>query len=95
MIPNSARIHTAQNNYKSTWEGQLIRLQVEGNGYSDEILILTNDLATKEFDSKFDAYKMWGIDEAPQMYSVSYGLKFGVNVLPEILDEDIILSRLQ
>jgi len=90
MIPNSARLHTAQSNYKNSWEGQLLKLQIDGNEYSDEILILTYDQATKGFDSKFDAHKMWGIDEAPQLYSISSGDKYGVNVLPEILDNDVI-----
>jgi hypothetical protein len=63
---------------------------LEGNGYSDEIMVLTNDQATKSFDSKFDAFKMWGIDDAPQLYSSSSGYKYGVNVLPEILDDDVI-----
>jgi len=89
-FPNSARIHSAQSNYKDAWEGQLMKLKVEGNGYGDEILLLTYDQATNGFDSKYDAHKIWGIDEAPQLYSISSGKKYCVNVLPEILDDDVI-----
>ncbi len=90
IIPNSARLHTSQSNYKYTWEDQLMKLHVEGNGYSDETLILTYEQATKNFDSKYDAHKMWGIDDAPQLYTVALGEKYGVNVLPDISTDDVI-----
>jgi PKD repeat protein len=89
-IPNSARVHNAQANYKISDDQQTIRLRAEGNGYSDEMLIMANKAATNGFDSDFDAYKLMGIEQAPQIYSVNTDIKLSINVLEKIVEEDVI-----
>ena len=88
-IPNSARLHNTQPNYKSS-DGISVRLVVEGNGYSDEMLIRAMDNAKPSFDSKFDAYKLWGISEAPQLFSIVGDYNLSINTLPEITGETVI-----
>lgn len=88
-IPNSARVHSTQSNYKLSDDIQSIRLMVNGSGYSDETLILTHDDATTAFDSDFDAYKLMGLESAPQLYTLSNDLILSINVVDKILDEDV------
>ncbi|MCD4791454.1 MAG: PKD domain-containing protein, partial [Bacteroidales bacterium] len=89
-IPNSARLHSTQANYKSSGDNPLVRLTVEGNGYSDETLILVYPGSTQEFDPGYDAYKLWGIEEAPQLYSIVTENILSINTLPEIVEETIM-----
>ena len=60
----------------------LLRLHVEGNGYFDETIILFDDGATNEFDHAYDAYKLYGIKEAPQLYSFNGDNILAMNVQP-------------
>jgi len=83
-IPNSARIHSSQTFWKDeTITPNSIRLQVTGNGYSDETLVYFDEEATSDFDGYFDAYKFFGyFDSIPQIYSKTPGgTELAVNVL--------------
>ncbi len=53
-----------------------------GNSYSDIAYLNFNQNATPFFDSNFDAYKLFGIDEAPQVYTIlpSINTKLSINV---------------
>jgi len=81
-IPKSERLHGTQAFYKAgnTFDN-MIDLKIQGNGYADEIIIAFTDLATEFFDYDFDAMDIRGIQEAPQLYSVSGELEYSVNVL--------------
>ncbi|MCD4744879.1 MAG: T9SS type A sorting domain-containing protein, partial [Bacteroidales bacterium] len=80
-IPHSERKHSSQGFYKSGFDN-VIRIKVSGNGYSDKLLVYFHDAATEEFDSEYDAYKLRGIIEAPQIYTVSAGIDLTLNTLP-------------
>ncbi|MCD4696757.1 MAG: S8 family serine peptidase, partial [Bacteroidales bacterium] len=65
-IENSARVHDAQSFYKNVNENtNFLRLKAVGNGYWDETVIRFFESATEGFDSDYDAYKLFGLDEAP------------------------------
>ncbi len=89
-IPNSARLHSPQANYKSSVDYQMLKLVTQGNGYSDEILIMASEEATSGFDSKYDAYKMMGKEEAPQLYCILPEMELSVNTLDQITEETVI-----
>jgi len=90
-IPNSARVHTATNFYKEKeYVKDLLVLKVEGNGFSDKTFIHFNVDASNAFDSDFDAYKLSGIAEAPQLYTKAEDSKLSINVLPYSSDEIVI-----
>lgn len=89
-IPANAKIHTVQANYKISQSEPYFMLKCTGNGYSDEILISQNENASSGFDSQYDAYKIWGIDEAPQLYSIIPENVLSINTLPEIEEETVI-----
>lgn len=83
-IPNGSRLHSSQANYKaSAMDKNEIRLAVSGNGYSDEMVVRSIAEATIGVDSEYDAYKLSGIEEAPQISSVSGMANLSINTLPE------------
>lgn len=88
---NSARLHSTQANYKfSVNDDFQIRLIVNGNGYSDEMIVRAINSATDLFDSKYDAYKLPGINEVPQLYSKAGSSILSINTLPEFTEESVV-----
>jgi len=82
-LPNSARVHSDMNFYKNQQEVEnLLVLQINGNGFSDKTYFNINNNATFGFDNQYDAYKLFGINEAPQLYSILPGKKLSINVFP-------------
>ena len=88
-IPLSSRTHNTQQFYKSGNMGksnQLV-LSIIGNGYSDKAYIDFRDDAKDSWDIDLDAYKLMGIQEAPQLFTYIDGAKASINSLP--LDEKL------
>ncbi len=82
-IPQSSRLHNTQAFMKTeTITDNQIALNVSSEQYSDETVVAFNDLAIDEFEPRYDAYKLDGIDEAPQLYTISKYEKLAVNTLP-------------
>ncbi len=60
----------------------LLKVQVEGNGYTDDMAIRFLDDATEGFDFNYDAHKMFAYNvEIPQIYSMANGY-MAINALP-------------
>jgi len=85
-IPASQRLHSDTTAfYKSGNEiSEVLRLQVNGNNYYDETLIKFIPDATFGFDYYYDAHKMIGRVEAPQLYSIVGDEMLCMNFLPEV-----------
>lgn len=85
-IPLTARVHSTQPFYKSAEAApkDALFLTVEGNGYNDKAIVAFNPEATAGFDNRFDAYKLFGISAAPQLYSILPGNIATVNSLPSV-----------
>jgi len=81
-IPQSERKHSTQVFYKAGETLNQLFFTVNGNGYSDKMIVQFNDEATTGFDSGFDAWKFEGDKAAPQMYSVYANNELTVNILP-------------
>lgn len=94
-IPNSARVHNAQAFYKGSQDviPNFLRLQIEKDGYADEMIVRTVSDATIDHDPMYDAYKMfaWSIDK-PQLYSRNEANSniYAVNTLPEVTDQTVV-----
>jgi len=84
LISNSTRLH-GPDPYKARPVSRLFEITVSGNSYDDKTYIHFNEQATTGFDSEFDGYKIYGIEEAPQLYTRSGEDMLRVNVLPEII----------
>jgi len=83
-VPQSSRLHHTQSFRKPQNNNESISLTVSSTTFSDEIIIRVNENATNEFDTQYDAYKLYGIDEAPQLYcSTEYDI-LSVNNMPMV-----------
>ncbi|HOP14814.1 MAG TPA: T9SS type A sorting domain-containing protein, partial [Lentimicrobium sp.] len=80
-IPLYARVHSNIEFYKAS-PANLLSLRANGNGYKDETFIRFNSAATPLFDGRHDAYKLWGLSNAPQLYSIVPGDVLSINELP-------------
>ncbi|OYT11372.1 MAG: hypothetical protein B6I19_11590, partial [Bacteroidetes bacterium 4572_114] len=72
-IENADRLHSNSNFYKDKNGNEtenLLSIKVTGNGYTDKTYIHFRWDATNGYDIKYDAYKIFGIREAPQLYSI-------------------------
>jgi hypothetical protein len=80
-FPQSERLNGSQAFYKgsSTINGS-VTLEVEGNGFSDKIIVGFDNEATNSFDSNYDAYDLKGIEAAPQFYTIG-DVEYTVNIL--------------
>ena len=84
-VNDQARIHSG----KSVQSGNPIpeistlRLLVKGNTMCDESVLQFNDEATNEFDSEFDALKLTGNEQAPNLFTkLDDGTRLSINSLP-------------
>ncbi len=85
-IPNSERIHSSQAFYKGAEaNGNLFTFSLSGNGYEDDMIAGFLIGANDGFDSEWDAEKKYGVEDAPQFYSVNKNLDYTVNIMPELL----------
>jgi hypothetical protein len=94
-VTNSARVHDSKPMFKDAtydfqWPYIKLKTVSEINTYSDETTICFINDATADFDSQYDAFKLRGVDEAPQMSTVSEGIEFAINSLP-LSDEDVTI----
>jgi hypothetical protein len=90
-VPLSARVHSNQGFYKQTI-ADMLEVTAEGNGYADKAFVHFNNEATAGFDSQFDAYKLFGNENAPQLYNMISGASLSINELPMAGNEVVDLG---
>lgn len=84
-LPNAARVHSDQAFYKNTQEyTNVIGLKVIGNNTEDNMLFVINPQASAGFDQQFDAFKLFGNNDAPQLYTVVDGENTSISALPSV-----------
>jgi hypothetical protein len=81
-LNNAAKTHGGSFLKDAAVAGDMLKLSVNGNGYSDETYFRFSENATSGFDQEFDAYKLFGLDAAPQLYSMLAEDNAAVNTLP-------------
>jgi len=88
IMPDTARIHNNQAFYKSSVKNinDLLMIKASGNNYQDIAYINFNTNASAQFDHNYDAYKLFGINDAPQVYSKipTTNINLSINVLDSI-----------
>ncbi|KAF0193413.1 MAG: hypothetical protein FD166_3706, partial [Bacteroidetes bacterium] len=90
-VPLSARVHSSLAFYKSS-VADLLEIAAQGNSFSDKTFVHFNNDATADFDNLFDAYKLFGNVNAPQIYSMITGDILSINELPMEGNETIDLG---
>lgn len=84
---NSVRVHNSiafQKESKIMDNEIDIRIECNVNTYSDENVIVLNNLATDNFDSDFDAMKFAGDNNAPMLYTIKDNKNLAVANLSDI-----------
>ncbi len=96
-LPWDGRKHSNQSYWKApTVIPNLIRLNIEKDGYNDETVLRTLPAetgVTERHDGNFDAYKLFAWDKTkPQLYSISEDNVniFAINSFPEFTDSKIV-----
>ncbi|MCF8379538.1 MAG: hypothetical protein K9H49_08180 [Bacteroidales bacterium] len=92
-VDNGARLHFSKDILKKAvdFDGPMLKLRVEGNNYADEILLSINPLSSAHNDKVYDALKLGGDEEAPQLYSLSKDSEsLSINAFPETEEYNII-----
>ena len=86
IMDNRVRLHNTSTIYKSL-NPNTLRLKVVGNNYSDETAVCFDQAATNGYDDNFDAYKMFGYPEVPQLYTrLNDGSLTSINTLSALSD---------
>ncbi|MEZ5195379.1 MAG: T9SS type A sorting domain-containing protein [Bacteroidales bacterium] len=83
IVSNTTRTHGVDP-YKNEVIIPSIEFMVTGNGYSDKTFVEINEEATTAFDQQFDGYKLYGIEEAPQLYTFMDNQILRVNSIPKV-----------
>jgi hypothetical protein len=89
-IPLNSRLHSNIPYYKAENHTDLFSLKAKANQMTDETFIYYREESSTGYDSQFDAYKLMGSEEAPQLYSMISNKILSVNTLPfegnEVID---------
>lgn len=94
-MPASARQHSVAPIYKNTVEN-LLTLKVKGNeATEDYAFIHFRTDATTGFDAEFDAYKLFGMESAPQLYSITPSDILSINCLPDVSSQPVVAMGLK
>lgn len=83
-IPSTAKTFGGSFYKSSVLINDVLKLKVSGNNYSDVAYINFNSNASNAYDGQFDVVKMFGINEAPQFYSVIANKNLSINTLPAL-----------
>ena len=95
QFTDAARVHNTTDFYKSNKISEnfetSLSLKASGNIFSDDTKIVEISDANFSFDIDYDAYKMYSENsEVPYLYSISDGVEFALNAIPQIDENSII-----
>jgi hypothetical protein len=84
-LTNADRTHTGAGTYYKSDVENLVILTATGNGLTDRTYIRFSEDAQANFDSKYDAYKLFSTaDNSPQIYTTSGDLELAINTQPAV-----------
>ncbi len=91
-IPASQRVHNSQDFYKGTEDFvyPIVRLEAEANDFSDESVVVFHPEGNIGFDDYYDLGKFTNAGTLPNLYSVSEGINYAFNFLPEEYEDMIV-----
>jgi hypothetical protein len=78
---NNACVHNSQPFYKST-QANTLGISAQSNNYYDETFVGFDISAGSAFDPQFDGFKMWGLEEAPQIWTEKEASRLSINMQP-------------
>jgi hypothetical protein len=91
---NGVRVHSNQQFLKNTKSDKpnLLNIKVQANDYEDAALVYFNENGSLVYNNQYDTYKLDGISDAPQLYTVKADdVHVTVNTLPFNINETTIV----
>ncbi len=95
-VNNNARLHHPKaflKNFGSSSPNNYLKLKTYSdlNVYTDETIIQFKENASDLYDPEYDAYKFNGLNEAPQLYTVTTDpVKLAANSYPELIENKTV-----
>ncbi len=85
-MSDAVRVHNNKAFYKDDeWIPDLLRIQATANNFTDEAVVRFTENATTGADADFDAWKIYGSEGAPQLYTTATDAeKLAINSMPYI-----------
>ncbi len=87
IIPEASRTHNSTNFYKNSFDvSEKLELIATGdiNAFSDKCIVGFRENASLGYDLEFDSHKLFGSENAPQLYSIiSDEENLSINYLPQ------------
>ena len=80
-MDNNACVHNSQALYKST-QANTLKIKAQSNNFYDEAFVSLNSSATPAFDLDYDGFKLWGLSDAPQLWTEAGDGRLSINQLP-------------
>jgi hypothetical protein len=80
-MTNSVCVHNTQAFYKSDL-ANVLRISANSNNFYDETFVGFNPLAGPEFDPQIDGFKLWGLEEAPQLWTEKGDKRLSIHQQP-------------
>ncbi len=94
-IPEAAREHSGTMLYKNTIEN-LLKLNVKGSGAAEDFAFIHfRPEATIGFDFEYDTYKLFGLQDAPQLYSITPSEILSINSLADVASRPTVAMGLK
>ncbi len=83
-MTNAVRVHSGRTFLKSDENtSDFLRIQATANEMTDETVVRFRDLASSDADPDYDAWKLFGTDGAPQLYTLAADNEMlAINSLP-------------
>lgn len=80
-MDNNACVHNSQAFYKSD-QPDALKISARSNNYYDETFVGFNSSATDGFDLELDGFKLWGVSDAPQLWTEAGANNMSINMVP-------------
>lgn len=86
-MSDAVRVHNNKAFYKDDeWIPDLLRIQATASNFTDEAVVRFTENATTAADADFDAWKIYGTEGAPQLYTLATDTeKLAINSLPYLV----------
>jgi hypothetical protein len=78
---NNACVHNTQAFYKSS-RANMLTISAQSNNYYDEAFVGFDGPTGSGFDPQSDGLKLWGLEEAPQLWTEKGEFRLSINELP-------------
>ena len=86
IMTDAVRVHNSQSFFKANETvTDLLRVKATSNSMTDEAVVRFTEMATTNTDSDYDAWKLYGTDGAPQLYTLATDNEMlAINSLPTL-----------